>query len=90
GTGLEKEINFGYRKKWLKIARSLYCEDLTMDIGQRVEIFPNTEALARGEGVGWRAKYCERRIDGFETVGECEGAICFGTAVPQADASAGT
>jgi hypothetical protein len=33
-SGLEKEINFGYKKTWLKNARSLYSGDLAMDIGQ--------------------------------------------------------
>jgi hypothetical protein len=53
-SGLEKEINFGYRKTWLKNARSLYSGDLAMDIGQWVEIFANLE-------LGWRR---ERRLKG--------------------------
>jgi hypothetical protein len=56
GTGLKKEINFGYRKTGLRIARSLYSGDPVMNIGQKVEIFPNLETLAGGESVGWRPK----------------------------------
>jgi hypothetical protein len=48
-SGLEKEINFGYKKTWLKNARPLYCEDVTMDIVQWVEIFLDPEAFGARE-----------------------------------------
>src|SRR5207248_3848610 len=72
----------------LKNARSLYCEKAIVAIGRKVEIFPNPLWLAAGESVGWRPT--PEDFDGFDTIARREGAVCSGTAVPQADASPGT